>query len=381
MLRSEKYNMINEKRLLQIFIELLRIKSPSKNEKEIVNHVSQKLKKLGLEVNVDKCGSKFGSNAGNIIALYRTKNPSGSSPIFLAAHLDTVSINGDIIPVIENGKIVNSNKECILGGDNKAAVAAILEALNVIKKKNIPTGNIYIIFTISEEIGVLGSKCIDMNSIKAKYGFAFDSDGDVGAIINKAPYQNSIYAYFKGRSAHAGVEPEKGINSIKAAAIAISNMKMGRIDEESTCNVGRIDGGVARNIVAEDTKLELEARSLKLSKLEKITDEMINDLKKGAKETGAILNYETIREYDGFEIAENEIPVCVARAAIEKLKIKPKITSSGGGSDINIFNSKGKTSLNLSSGMENVHTSKEFVKVEQLVKLAALVLEICKSII
>ncbi|HEY4695360.1 MAG TPA: M20/M25/M40 family metallo-hydrolase [Candidatus Hydromicrobium sp.] len=373
--------MINKKRLFRTFIELLKIKSPSKNEKEIVDYVRQKLKELGLKVNVDRCGSKFGSNAGNVTALYRSKNPSASKPIFLAAHLDTVSINGDIIPVIKNGKIFNKNKECILGGDDKAAVAAILEVLNVIKEKNISTADIYIIFTICEEIGVMGSKCINMDLIKAKYGFAFDSDGDIGAIINKAPYQNSIYAHFKGKSAHAGIEPEKGVNSIKAAAVAISSMKIGRIDQESTCNVGKIEGGVARNIVAEDTKLELEVRSLKLSKLEKITDEMVNYLKKGANKIGARLNYEIVREYDGYEITENEIPVQIAKTAMRKLKIKPKIISSGGGSDINIFNKKGKISLNLSNGMENIHTNKEFVRIEQLVKLAGLILEICKFII
>src|SRR3989304_6573800 len=322
--------MINKKRLLETFIELLKIKSPSKNEKEIVDYVGRKLKKLGLEVKIDKCAKKFGSNAGNIIALYRSKNPSGSKPIFLSAHLDTVNLNGDIIPQIKDGKIFNKNKECILGGDDKVAVAAILEVLNVIKEKNISTADIYIIFTICEEIGVLGSKCINMDLIKAKYGFAFDSDGDIGAIINKAPYQNSIYAHFKGKSAHAGIEPEKGINSIKAAAVAISSMKIGRIDKESTCNVGKIEGGVARNIVAEDTKLELEVRSLKLSKLEKITDEMVNYLKKGANKIGARLNYEIVREYDGYEITENEIPVQIAKTAMRKLKIKPKIISSGG---------------------------------------------------
>jgi len=373
--------MINKKRLLETFIELLKIKSPSKNEREIVDYVSKKLKNLGLEVSVDRCGDKFGSNAGNIIALYKAKNPSGSSPIFLAAHLDTVGINGDIIPVIRNGKIFNKNKECILGGDDKVAVASIMEVLKVIKEKNISTGNIYIIFTISEEIGVLGSKCLNMDLIKAKYGFAFDSDGDVGALINKAPYQNSIFAHFKGKPAHAGIEPEKGIDSIKAAALAISNMKTGRIDKESTCNVGKIEGGAAMNIVAEDTKLEMEVRSLKLSKLIKFTDKMVGDLKKGAKKIGASLDYKIVREYNGFKIAEDEVPVQIAKTAMKKLKIKLKIISSGGGSDINIFNSKGKISINLSNGMENIHTNKEFVKVKQLVKLTCLVLEICKFVI
>lgn len=373
--------MINKKRFLETFIELLKIKSPSKNEKEIVDYVGMKLKKFGLEVNIDKCGKKFGSNTGNIIALYRSRNPSGSKPIFLSAHLDTVNVNGEIIPQIKDGKVINKNKECILGGDDKIAVAAILEVLEVIKEKNISTADIYIIFTISEEIGVLGSKCININSIKAKYGFAFDSDGNIGSIINKAPYQNSIYARFKGKSAHAGIEPEKGINSIKAAAVAIANMKIGRIDKESTTNVGKIEGGSARNIVAENTKLELEARSLKLSKLQRITEEMIGELKKSAVKTGSLLDYEIVREYDGYEIKENEIPLQIAKAAMAKLKIKPRIVSSGGGSDINIFNSKGKISLNLSNGMENIHTNKEFVAVRQLEKLAALILEICRSMI
>ena len=158
-------------------------------------------------------------------------------------------------------------------------------------------------------------------------------------------------------------------------------MKIGRIDKESTTNVGKIEGGSARNIVAENTELELEARSLKLAKLRKITKEMIGGLKKGAVKTGSILSYEIVREYDGYEIMEDEIPVKIARAAMAKLKIKPRIIPSGGGSDINIFNSKGKVSVNLSNGMKKIHTNKEFVAVEQLYKLAALVLEICRSMI
>ncbi len=370
--------MVNRERLLKLFVELLKIKSPSKDEKEIVNYVSGELKDLGLKVSVDNSGDKFGSNGGNIIALYRTENPSGSCPIFLTAHLDTVSINGDIIPVIKNGKLFNKNKECILGGDDKIAVAAIMETIRVIKENNISTGDIYAVFTISEEIGVLGSKYIDMNLIEAKYGFAFDSDGPIGTIVNRAPYQNSIYAHFKGKPAHSGIEPEKGINSIKAASIAICNMKLGRIDKESTCNVGKIEGGTARNIVAENTNLEMEARSLELSKLEKITDKMINSLKEGAEKIGTGLNYEIVREYDGFEISEDEIPIRIAKAAMKKLNIKPKIVSSGGGSDINIFNSRGKISVNLSNGMENIHTNNEFVKIEQVVKLNNLIIEMCK---
>ena len=370
--------MINNERLLETFFKLLKIKSPSRNERQIVDHVEQKLRKLDLKVYRDNCGKNFGSNAGNIIAVYKSKNSSESMPIFLGAHLDTVKLDSDVTPIVKDGIITNKNKDCILGGDDKVAVAAILEALNIIVEKNISTGDIYIIFTISEEIGLLGAKHLNLNLVKANYGFVFDGDGDIGTIINEAPYHNSINAQFIGKAAHAGVEPEKGINSIKAASIAISNIKVGRIDSETTCNVGKINGGVAKNIVPENTNVEAEARSIKLEKLNKITEFIVNNFKKAANEYGAKVTYKVDREYDGFKISENEIPVKIAKLAIKKLGISSKIKSSGGGSDINIFNSKGKRAVNLSAGMENVHTSNEYVKIEQLEKLAKLIIEICK---
>lgn len=373
--------MINKKRLLKTFIKLASIKSPSKDEKEIADYVKNKLAALGLKVSIDRSGKIFGSNAGNIIAFYKAKKPSGSKPIFLTAHLDTVKVAGYIKPVIRNGRIYNKDKDTILGGDDKVAVAAIIEALSVITQKNIPTGDIYIVFTVSEEIGVMGAKNLDVGMIGAKYGFAFDSDGDVGTIINQAPFHNSIVAKFKGKATHAGIEPEKGINAIKAASIAIANMKTGRIDKESTSNVGKIEGGVATNIVAENTKVEMEARSLKLSKLNSITERMVDDLKKGARAAGAGLEYKVVREYEGFKIKSDEIPMKVAKNALKILNIKPKVTSSGGGSDINIFNSKGKMAVNLSAGLENIHTSGEFVKINQLEKLTQLILNICKTVI
>jgi tripeptide aminopeptidase len=372
---------VNKKRLLRTFLELVNIKSPSKNEKEIAGYVKGKLISLGLEVNDDKCGKRFGSNAGNIIAFYKTKKPSGSMPIFLTAHLDTVKVEGDIKTVIKNGRIYNKDKDTILGGDDKVAVAAIIEVLNVIREERISTGDIYVVFTISEEIGVLGAKNIDVGKIDAKYGFAFDSDGDVGTIINQAPFHNSIIAQFKGKATHAGIEPEKGINAIKAASIAIADMKIGRIDKESTCNVGRIEGGVATNIIAENTRVEMEARSLNLKKLNSITKRMIDDLRKGARKTGAGVKYKVVREYEGFKINSSEIPMKVAKNALKDLNIKPKVMSSGGGSDINIFNAKGKIAVNLSAGLENIHTAKEFVKIEQLEKLAQLILNICKAVV
>ena len=371
-------NNINRKRLIDTFFRLLRIKSPSGDEKEIVEHVREILSGLGLEVAVDDSGKKYGSNSGNLTALLKGTDPD-IRPIFIGAHLDTVALTGEVIPYMDDGIIKNKNSKCILGGDDKVAVAAIIEVLRYIIENNIKTGDIYIIFTISEEIGIVGAKHVDMDKVGAEYGFVFDSHGDIGTIYNQAPYQNSIDAEFIGKAAHAGIEPEKGINSIKAAGIAISNISFGRLDHETTANIGKINGGVARNIVPENTKLILEARSLKESKLEKITEKMIAALKGASDDTGCKLKYKLIREYDGFNIDLKEIPVKIASGAIKEIGIDPVVGSSGGGSDVNVFNSKGKRAVNLSSGMEDVHTNSEYVKANQLGKLAQLILEISIS--
>jgi tripeptide aminopeptidase len=369
---------INRKRLIDTFFRLVRIKSPSGDEREIVEHVREILSGLGLEVAVDDSGKKYGSNTGNLTAILKGTDPD-IRPIFMGAHLDTVALNGEVIPYMDDGIIRNKNGKCILGGDDKVAVAAIIEVLRYIIENNIKTGDIYIIFTISEEIGVVGAKHVDMDKVGAEYGFVFDSHGDIGTIYNQAPYQNSIDAEFTGKAAHAGIEPEKGINSIKAAAIAISNISFGRLDHETTANIGKINGGVARNIVPENTKIILEARSLNESKLEKITEKMIGLLQEASDDTGCKLKYKLIREYDGFNIGPEEIPLKIASAAIKEIGIDPVVESSGGGSDINVFNSKGKRAVNLSSGMEDVHTNSEHVKASQLEKLAQLILEISIS--
>jgi len=371
-------NNIDKKRLIDSFFKLVRIKSQSGEEKEIVEHVRKILSGIGLEVDVDDSGKKYGSNSGNLTAFLKGDNPE-MMPIFMGAHLDTVILNGEVIPYIDDGIIRNKNSKCILGGDDKVAVAAIIEVLRSIVENNIETGDIYIVFTISEEIGVVGAKYVNMDKVGAEYGFVFDAHGDIGTIYNKAPYQNSIDAEFIGKAAHAGIEPEKGINSIKAAAIAISNIRFGRLDQETTANIGKINGGVARNIVPENTKVILEARSLEETRLEEVTKEMIASLKRASSDTGCKLKYKLVREYDGFNIGLEEIPLKIAFNAIKKIGIDPVVASSGGGSDINVFNSKGKRAVNLSSGMEDVHTNTEYVKINQLEKLAQLIFEISIS--
>ncbi len=370
-------SLVNRDRLLNDFMEILKTKSPSKNEKELGDYVLKRLEKLGLKAKMDNTGEKIGGNAGNITAFLPSSDKTKKTPVFFGAHLDTVPLGGDIIPEIKNGKIFNADKNCILGGDDKVAVAAILEALEVIKENNIKTCGIYVIFTVGEEIAILGAKYLDLKEIKAKYGFVFDGEGDIGTIFNEAPYHDTMEFTIIGKAVHAGIEPERGINSIKVAAEAIANLKFGRIDSGSTSNIGIISGGTATNIIPEKTYVKAEARSLSPEKLDSLTAEIKTEFIRSAEKYGAKLKIKVEREYNGFKFESDTVPIAMASRALRNMGIEPRIRSTGGGSDVNIYNAKGKISVDLSSGMEKVHSSSEYVKVAELEKLAGLILEIC----
>jgi tripeptide aminopeptidase len=370
-------SLINKERLLSDFIQIVKIKSPSKNEKELGSYVLKRLEKLGLKVKMDNTGNKIGGNAGNITGFLPSNDRSKKDPLFFGAHLDTVPLGGEILPEIKNGKIFNADKNCILGGDDKVAVAAILEALEVIRENKIKTCGIYIIFTVGEEIAILGAKKLNLKEIKAKYGFVFDGEGDVGIIFNEAPYHDTMEFTITGKAVHAGIEPELGVNSIKVASEAIANLKIGRMDNESTCNIGLISGGTATNIIPEKTYVKAEARSLNPEKLDRLTADIKAGFLRSAEKYGAKLKIKVEREYNGFKFGSDAVPIIIASKALRNMGIEPAIRSTGGGSDVNIYNSKGKISVDLSSGMEKVHSNNEYVKVAELEKLTELILEIC----
>ena len=370
-------SLVNKERLINDFIEILKIKSPSKNEMELASYVLKRLASLGLKAKMDDTGKKIGGNAGNITGFLASNDKSKKTPVFFGAHLDTVGLSDEILPEIKNGKIFNAYKNCILGADDKVAVAAILEVLEVIRENNIKTCGIYLIFTVGEEIAILGAKNLDLKEIKAKYGFIFDGEGDIGTIFDEAPYHDTMEFSITGKAVHSGLEPERGISSIKVASEAISNLKIGRIDSESTCNIGIIKGGTATNIVPEKTYVKAEARSLNPEKLDKLTSEIKAGFLSAAEKYGAKLKIKVEREYNGFKFESDAVPIVMASRALRNMGIYPVIRSTGGGSDVNIYNAKGKISVDLSSGMEKVHSSNEYVKIAELEKLAVLILEIC----
>ena len=371
--------MVNEKRLIESFMELVKIDSISREERNLADFLIEKLEDLGLEVIVDQAGEKVKSNSGNIIARLRG-NIKKATPIMFSAHMDTVVPGKNIKPICDGEKIVSSGKT-ILGADDKAAIAALLEVLHIIKENNISCGDIEILFTICEEIGLKGAKNLDISELKSQIGFILDAGGRAGRIITTAPSQNSLEIIIHGKSAHAGANPEEGINAIQVAGFALSRMKLGRIDEETTANIGVISGGNATNIVPAKVTLKGEVRSRDGGKLEKCTEQIKKITEDTAQEFKAKAEVKVNEEYHCYNLSPDDQVVKIAIKAVKDIGLQPELCPSGGGSDANVFNKKGFPSVVLSVGMEKVHTVEEYILIENLKNTAEYVLSIIKTVI
>jgi tripeptide aminopeptidase len=338
--------------------------------------LKRKLLEIGLEAIEDSAGSQVGSDTGNIIG--RLPGKSGAPVLLLSAHMDTVEPGRGVKPLID-GEVVRSSGDTVLGSDDKAGVVAILEVLRLIKEQNIEHGTIEVVFTICEEGGLFGSKHLDYSQISAAAGFVLDSDGPPGTIITRAPFQDHIGATITGRAAHAGINPEQGINAIMVASQAIAGMRVGRIDEETTSNIGIISGGKATNIVPDSVTIQGEARSLDHAKLVAQTDHMCEKIKLTANKFGAKTKVVVDRQYDGFSLDERALPVRLALKAAKNLGINANLKTTGGGSDANIFNSKGIAAVVLGIGMNKVHTTEEYISLADLNGNVRYLLEIVRA--
>jgi len=368
--------MINKKRLIRNFMDLVRIDSPSKQEAAVVKRVKADLKKLGLKPVEDNAGKKFGGSAGNVFATLNGTVP-GAPVIFLNAHLDTVSPGRGIKPR-RRGGYIESDGTTILGADNKAGVAIILEVLRFIRENDVPRGDIKAVFTVSEEIGLYGAKYMRRKAISADFGLTLDG-GEIDEIINRAPSQDNISARIRGRAAHAGVHPEDGINAIKVASHAVSSMKLGRIDPETTANIGIIKGGVATNIIPDLVKLKGEARSHSIKKLARQVDHMKRKFSSACKKFGARLEMKRTSAYRSFFVSGRDPLLKLAVKSARLAGIKPRVVATGGGSDANIFNAMGIPTIIIGTGADRVHTTKERVSVRQMVQSVRFVIEIIRE--
>lgn len=357
--------MINKERLIENLISMIKIDSVSFEEEEFRKFLITYFKAKGFNIYTDNAGKYFGSNSGNLLIHINGSNKE--EPLCLAAHLDTVSPGKIIEPFIFDG-VMKSRGDTILAGDDKAGIAAIIEAIEHVMEEHISHRELYLLFTICEEVGMLGIKNFDITKLNCKNVVFIDAAGPSGIIAYEAPAKDDIRISFKGRKSHAGIEPEKGINAIYIAADAISNMNLGRIDYETTANIGRIEGGGATNIVSDDVFFTAEVRSHSMNKIKNQIDHMEVACKNAVSKFNGEYKMEVTRDYPALKLNQNSFVFNICKSSFETNDIVPLASVIGGGSDANILSEKGYECAIISVGMENVHTTEEKLNVEELMK-------------
>jgi tripeptide aminopeptidase len=370
--------MINEQRLVENFLDMVKIPSPSRNERAMADYVKKVLEDMGLEVTEDNAGETCGANAGNIIGVLKAKGDNKKKVLY-SAHMDTVLPCDKITPVMEDG-IIKSDGTSVLGGDDKAGIAAIVEMLRQLIESGEDHPEIIVVFSIAEEVGLFGARAMDIEKYNPDFGIIIDSGGAPGTITVQAPYAAKGKIEIIGRPAHAGIEPEKGINALVVAAHAITKLRLGRVDENTTSNIGVVNGGAAVNIVMPSVSLMYEARSFDGKVLDELLEETKTIFANTAKEFGAEFKEDIVKGYDGFKIEAGSEILKVVENACNDINIEYKPVKSGGGSDTNIYNTKGIPSVNLGVGMSKVHTTEEFIKIEDMVGCTKLLLAIAKRV-
>jgi tripeptide aminopeptidase len=351
--------------MLPFLLELLAIPSPPGQERGVADRVLDYLRRLGLEPEEDDAGTRIGSTMGNIVARVPGRDGNRGVPIFLCAHLDTVPPTAPIEPVVEDG-VVRNARPTILGADNKAAVAVMLEAVRRVLHGGRPHAGIELVFTPKEETGLEGAKELDVSRLDAPLGFVYDHAGPLGEIVAAAPSSTSIDAVFTGRAAHAGMHPEEGRSAVAAAARGIADLRLGRIDDETTANVGEIRGGTARNIVPELCEVVAEARSRDERKLRDLVQEALDPRTYAAALGECEVEIALEDKYRAYRFRPDDPPFRLAASALSACGFEPRGIAAGGGADANIFNAAGRSCANLANGMARIHSSEEHIAVADL---------------
>jgi len=330
----------------------------------VADHVLAYLRDLGLEVDEDGVGPSIGATAGNLLCRLEPTVEGGTS-IFLCAHMDTVPPSGPIQPVVEDGVVRNAGGT-ILGADDKSAVVAMLEATRRLVEERRPHAGLELLFTPKEEVGLVGAYAFDHTRLRSRLGYVYDQAAPIGEVVLGAPSSVAIEATFRGRASHAGMYPEEGRSAIAAAARAIADMRLGRVDPETSANVGTIEGGQARNIIPDRCSFRAEARSHDEDKLSDLVREMTETMTFAATLEECEVETSVSRSYRAYRFKQSDPVVALAAAALERTGYTPTYTLSGGGADANVFNERGLACLNLANGMAEIHTPDEHIAVADL---------------
>jgi tripeptide aminopeptidase len=362
--------MIDEQRLVQTFLELVQIDSPSGDEAEIAEYVAARLRALGAQVNLDELHNVTAKLPGQGV-------DARAKPFFLNAHTDNVSPARGIKPVVGGGQIA-SDGTTVLGADDLAGVAAILEGVAAVtsgESKHLP---LEIAITSQEELGLVGAKGLDLSGFTAKEGVVLDGGGPVGGIVLSSPVQNLIEVTLRGKAAHSA-HPEGSVNALTLAAKALAKARVGKLDRDSTANFGMIRGGNARNIVPDKVEIVGEVRSRNLRKLDHHTRALKQVFEKVVRGSDAKLEFRVVRAYNRYEFSKNDRLVQRVARTLKHIGCTPRYAFSMGGSDANIWNAKGIKTVVVSVGYEQIHTTSEFLPIAELVKSAELVAALARA--
>jgi len=371
-------------RLKTLFLELVQIDSLSRHEQAVALRLQREVESGGATCRFDSAGEKVRGNSGNLIAKI-PGNVAGAPPFLLAAHMDTVAPGEGVKPIVE-GDVIRTDGSTVLGGDDKSGCAVICEVLHRLREKEIAHGPIEAVFTICEEIGLQGARNLDLGLIAAKEGLVYDSDAP-GHLVIRAPSAVSISFTVKGLEAHAGVAPERGLSAIKIAAAAIAGMRLGRIDDETTANLGVIKGGRAGNIIPGEVAVRGEVRSRNAAKLQGQIDHMIGCFKAAVAGASvmvdgtsyaATLEHSVHRAYDGMDIPDDAPLVRKVIEAARRIGRVLEPQGTGGGCDANILNQRGIVAANVGTGMREIHTTREWLDVNDMIAAVDLTLEVLK---
>lgn len=364
--------------IVKEFLELVRIEAHSRKERLVADVLAEKLRALGALVTEDKAGEIIGGNCGNIIA--RIEGDKAKPAILFSAHTDRVANHGHIKPIVDEAAgLIKSDGTSILAADDISGVVAILDGVRRALDEKIPHGDIEIAFSVAEEVGLLGARYLDYSAIKSKMAYVIDSGGPIGAIVNQAPTQYTMKIKVYGKSAHAGIEPEKGTNAIKVAACAIAKMREGRLSPRSTSNFGLIEGGKASNIVCDFVEITAEARSTDVEELKAYMAEVEKVFAETAREWNAKIEIEPNLEYTTFRVDESSETIQLAVRALKTLNLPVSISATGGGADSNYFNANGISAIGIAPGYQKVHTPEETQSIDDLTVCGRLVTELIRE--
>ncbi len=362
---------IDAERLKSFFLELVQIDSLSRREGRVAARLAEEMRALGAPVEFDDAGTAVGGEVGNLIA--HVPGTADAEALLLCAHMDTVEPGVGVRPVVD-GDVIRTDVTTVLGGDDKSGIAIVCECVRVCRERGLPHPPLEVVFTICEEVGLLGARHLDLSRVAARHGLVFDSDA-VGFVFTRAPGANHLDIVVRGRAAHAGMAPERGVSAIRVAAEAIAAMTLGRIDAETTANVGVIQGGRATNIVPDEVRLRAEARSHDPERLAAQTAHMRACVEAAvARHPGATAAVIVHHQYDPTSIPDDAPIMRLLAAAARRTGRTIASAGMGGGCDANILNRRGLQVVNLGTGMREIHTTSEWLKVSDMVAAAEVTL-------